>query len=864
MVRAIVFLAGLFYGMAAMAATYTIPTGPLPPGCSVSGSSVVCPSGLDLANNDTINVDQPTTLQIDGDFGFRNNLSINVGGAASNLSITVTGNVDPGNNAVINASLEVLGSFESANNADFSGSIEIGGDLTLGNNATIDGNITVGGTLDVGNNTAVNGNIEAHDVYLGQNTLIDGNINATGEVVINGRVTGYVNAPSITNNGTIDGLTCDINANVGPCMGGGTGVDHYLIDHAPTALTCEAVQITVTACADASCSATASPAGSVTVSASGQAGFTGSAAFVGSSASLTLAITQPGVYTLDVTQADVQPAGPTQCSGAANCELQAVETGFQFSPVTTRTAGSAFQQTVTVVRTDNQTGACQTVAADLDQIELSLECIDPGQCTDDGARFAAQGTSLTEWPEYTAAPVSFDNTPSADLPMGYEDVGRIRLHARASLPNGAGLVGSSAAFVVRPASVAIDISNTAAYGAGIFARAGDPLMVLLMARSATGATTPNFGNESSAERLTLATTASTVAPDGGVDGTLAIEEPFIKVSDGVFGSVDVRYREAGTVVFHARVASGDYLGTGPLETSSAPYGRFLPWSIAVDLATNTPACSSGEPPFTYLGQPQETTASLSALNRSGQVTVNYPDEGAGTGLSLLAHDLDTDTALGQRIEQDVIPVTWNEGLGLVQNAPVTIGRHGQTPDGPFRSVQLAVYADPADGDGAHIAMHEPDAGDAGDDCDSSACYAVVAGQPGEWVFGRLVMPGVYGPENEPVTVLLEAEAYEGGGFFRHRADECTDYGADRISVVDNPDGLVTVPDGPGGMLEAGRSAGDDLLMSAPGEPGVIHIEYEAPSWMRSQEGENPETTVSFGRYRGHDRIIFQREIHGDR
>src|SRR5690606_2929438 len=182
----------------------------------------------------------------------------------------------------------------------------------------------------------------------------------------------------------------------------------------------------------------------------------------------------------------------------------------------------------------------------------SLECEDPGACYA-ASLLTAQGVPLAEDPG-VVLPLTFDTLSMALVNLNYEDAGRITLKARATLPGGVVVEGSSNSFVVRPASIGFAIHNPANSGNpdgdpgdGVFARAGDDFEVTLQALSATGSITPNFGNESSPALLTLEGDAQVVNPtDPGVtDGPVFVLQAFSKTAPGTFSSGQVRYGEVG-------------------------------------------------------------------------------------------------------------------------------------------------------------------------------------------------------------------------------------------------------------------------------------------------------------------------------
>jgi MSHA biogenesis protein MshQ len=159
-------------------------------------------------------------------------------------------------------------------------------------------------------------------------------------------------------------------------------------------------------------------------------------------------------------------------------------------------------------------------------------------------------------------------------------------------------------------------------------------------------------------------------------------------------------------------------------------------------------------------------------------------------------------------------------------------------------------------------------------------------------FGRWVLENSYGPETSNLPVTMFTQYFDGTGspdFINNDKESCL------IPTVGIKDPLGDIGDG--GMalwdyrlvdLDSGDSltpADTDasvedvnktfvsgiyrwLLFSAPGnnKQGSLEVEYQVPPWLQYDwNGDtnfinNPTATLTFGIYRGNDRIIYQREI----
>ncbi|TFH71698.1 hypothetical protein E3V39_14570 [Gammaproteobacteria bacterium LSUCC0112] len=877
------------------AQTYSLPGGPLPPGCTLVGSDVECPA-LSMGNNVTVTVSQPTQWRILDNWSFGNQLRVNQNGSFSSLTILVSGDLIPGNGAIINASVGVTGSISALNNTQLTGPMVIGGNLQLGNNSTVVGGIDVSGTLSTGTGVVIQGDVTASSIDLGSgNTItgdldattvtvasgstVDGNINATETVVVSGTVTGYVNAPVVEGPGTVTGPICDVNDNEGGCNST-PSVQFYRIDHLSTYLTCLPTEVTVKACTSADCSSVLSVTGSVLVSAVGVTTVSATANFANQSqTTVVLPITQAGQYELTLSNATPAATGPDpyQCSSTSGCVLSAVNTALAVQVGATQVAGDPFSVQLQSIRTDTQTGACQSVVQNVSQVDLSVECLDPGSCTAGGSRLiAGAATNLSEYPVYAAVPASFNSSGVASVTARYEDTGKIRLHAKLQAPNGFLLQGVSGPVVVRPGTIDVIVSNTQSYDQNILARAGDALSVQLIAKSTTGQITENFGNEVIPERLTLDTTATTVTPDAGVDGTVDIVEAFAKTGPGVFSSSDVRYRDVGTIQLNALNQSGDFLGTGPLAFQSEAIGRFLPWDFEIDIAVVSQSCAASLQSFTYLGEAFSLTLKLNARNRNGVTVQNYPDSGSGATIALLAQDQVSLTNLTDRISTQTLQPQWLEGETNVMNPALTLNRRNDgNEDGPFSEVVLAA----APGTGTVEALYVPmirsnesgietgadfKIGDT--DCQATAtCDAKSLSIPLRFVFGRLTLENSFGPETGLLPVTANAEYWAGAdvGFIKHSADSCSALNLDGFNIQSEPQPGTATFTGINSELVSGSSGPENIKIDSSGAAGDVVFEYEAPTWLQwgTENAGNPSATATFGLYGGHDRIISWQEIY---
>jgi len=212
---------------------------------------------------------------------------------------------------------------------------------------------------------------------------------------------------------------------------------------------------------------------------------------------------------------------------------------------------------------------------------------------------------------------------------------------------------------------------------------------------------------------------------------------------------------------------------------------------------------------------------------------------------------------------------WILGQVLVDEPALAFARAG-APDGPFDPWQLSLrLLDPVDAIELTGRNTNPDT--VGDCLAAGNCSHRTLGVATRLVYGRLMVLPAYGPEDRDLAVTLEAQAYANGAFQFHAADSCTEYAAAQAGLsgyTGNLTAAETSVIGPALSvpLLGGRSdASFPLLLAAPGfgYQGGVDLTLDVPSWLEfdwnGSGSEDPMGTATFGRHRGHDRIIYWSE-----
>ncbi|MFT5082813.1 MAG: hypothetical protein ACI9Y1_000848 [Lentisphaeria bacterium] len=578
-------------------------------------------------------------------------------------------------------------------------------------------------------------------------------------------------------------------------------------------------------------------------------------------------------------------------------------------------AGTSSNQLILkAVQTDLLTGACQARLLGPNTVEMAYECVNPLSCV------RSQDALINTTPidennfasvaNFQTVNLNFDADGEAPFTLTYFDAGNIRLHAQLDLPAAGGepaftLLGTSDSSTVKPAGLTITAITdgagnanpaTTTTGAG-FTAADTPFRAVVEARSSSGGITPNFGNEISPEQIALQA-LTLITPSAGDLPALIAANSFSAIAPGVFENTLLRWPEVGSLAVRAEIFDGDYLGAGNVASAvDTTVGRFYPDHFVLSSASITEGCGSGG--FTYMSDqlniysPVDITYSLGAVSAGLVELQNYDGDYPVADFVYVAENNNSGSNLASRMN---LPTgVWLDGVHFISALDNGGFRRdlvgsAEQPDGPFSGVQVGIRLNSASLDPTNFlsATLNMNAASTGDCSVATNCNALTLGAPLDVRFGRLYIQNAHGPETAELAVKFESQNWNPVDLFQINTDDnCTNIPMSEMQfdgnslVVDANRSVVVgagASTGSFGLFTPGVNLtfvnGDAFLRFSPsgiGNTGEFNVDVDLNNlpWLHSDWNGNgdaaddfilPSAEINFGRYRGHDSIIYWREV----
>lgn len=556
---------------------------------------------------------------------------------------------------------------------------------------------------------------------------------------------------------------------------------HHLAITASTGrgLTCTPTAFTITACADAACSAhyTGGLTGQLVAHGTGATVLPSSAiAFdIGAGAhsqTLGMQITKvpaTGYVTVGASGLSSMPSDTpaVHCglgmapSGTASCQFP-VDTAALLLSVPNHLAESGAPLTVKAIRQGDSATSCAPAFVNVTR-PIRLACA-YGNPASGSLPVRINGTALNTAGHASMAcgsgatvHLAFDGTGTATATLMYADAGLMTVSGS--------YMGSGVDADLSMAGDASFVASPAAFGfTGITAApliAGQPFSATLTALNSAGQATPNFGRETpaSSDHVRLSWTRRRPTGPGAVNGDFTGKgtgtSPSLgsgSFSNGAATVTDLAWSEVGSGDLSASLVGGAYLSAGAAVTGTTgmagAVGPFVPHHFDVKVA---PSCGT----FTFSGQPFTTT--VSARNATGGLTLNHDGSAATTPNQALPFTLSAPSngAVGTLTGTAVPASRFISGTAAVSPGPAFTFTHKLT-------APLAV------------AIRATDSGGVSSSAGLEQSMALRS--------GRLKMSNAFGSEKANLNIPIQSQHWNGSAWILNNADSCTALPAAAIAL----------------------------------------------------------------------------------
>lgn len=712
-----------------------------------------------------------------------------------NISGTV---VNTGSPVTITGDVTASSKFTLASGSTVTGKVTAPVFDMLASGSKVTGNVTASSSMTMGSGNAVTGNVDTGDLLLQSSSAL-----ITGDARVNwatlewaGRVTGTIYCKNGTKKNKCDCVTNNsgyaVNTANGPRCDSlaAKAVDHYLITHDGQANSCVPETVTITACANASCTAPHF-ANAETVGLSPGGGLVS----FGSSgaASASVSSIQAGKVALAVT-------GIFECyntsSKTGSCDMVfSDKTAFEIKAPNHR-AGEVVSPTIQALKPSNDRKACvpafsdKTVnvafscahsrpASGRDYLRLAALGGDTGQ---NAARLSCSGMASPAGVAATKdVQVTFDNTGTGKFALAYDDVGEVKVKASYSA-DGATIDGEGL-FVAVPYAFAVSASKPDPRG---FV-AGVPFAATVTAQNAKKGTTRGFDVDLLPDDTGIKVDNCVVDLfKGNVNPATA--KGF---QDGVV-ALDLAWSEVGHMGL--KIIQDDFLAT-KMTTSGISatgvneckdLGPFVPDYLQVERDPASPVR-----PFDYSGQ--DIAVQVTARNNQGAITRNYQG------------------AYSEEVTIDAVVSEGGPGAWALPAPPkIAAASFKEGKAALARAYVLTKAVKPA-----KIAVHAASAG-------ATSKSKPGAGLQTEVRLGRLRIFNATGNEKAKLQIQLAAEYWTGSSWIRNDLDDFTTLPQAAFAFSPAPTTMTLAKEFPT-PFKLLKGSGSFLLQATAGGPGWVDI-----------------------------------------
>ena len=673
-------------------------------------------------------------------------------------------------------------------------------------------------------------------------------------------------------------------------------VHHFELDYASSALTCSPQDVLIRACANASCSSLYTDPVTVTL---GPSGWEGGDVQAFSGGSTTLSLRQNNPLTVNLQVLSSVPVSQAFTSNlcsrdggalSTNCSMTFADSGFVLDIPDFAAGLGASNVLLKAVKKDEVTRACVPGFAGVSRdIAFNSEYISP----DNTSRVVSWPVSVNgnAIGDISASAVTltlnFDADGGSPLTINYADAGLMQLNVQYSgtgAESGLTMSGNDR-FVSYPAGFCIQTDANAGEcspaapatyaDCPAFVKAGDNFNLNISAVGWQQAGDSDFCDNTPTPSFALnnmALSTELVAPSGGVNAVFNPAQYNHSAATDNKNILTANVSEVG--VFNIRLTpDSNYHGVTLPPSVSTPTGRFYPHHFNVSELLSgqlQPYCST-DSAFAYSGQDINwqlaPVVEIQAQNAANNLTQNYTQAGF-MKLPLNPAIFSLPTKDSSALANDGLPISLSTVINAGSLTTAAAGILNYTlnalDDRFTYTKELRAEVDPFIPDLALTLNSFSDT----DGADITAPLALNILSAFELRYGRLWLEDSYGPETQNLLMPARAEYFSGGRFVQNSDDSCWSYDSSTDASV-SPSTLTSVQ-GNSRTLIRGRNT-DAVLLQAPvlhaGTPdtGTATVGFNVPLWLQDDFDSNgslddPQATATFGIYRGHDRVIYWREV----
>ncbi len=556
-------------------------------------------------------------------------------------------------------------------------------------------------------------------------------------------------------------------------------------------------------------------------------------------------------------------------------------------------------------------GVCDALISNASaDIGVAYQCNAPNSCASPNDALIINSTSVdaSSVTPYTPVPLAFNAAGESTFTLNYADAGSISLLADANVVvldaagtsvGTANVQGGSNAFLVKPAGLCVQVTesgNGCASGnasCSVFKAAGTVFNLEVSGRAwvSNSETDTEYCNNTITKNFVhsgIALSSNLVAPSSGANAALSVAATATDATGTVSQPINVN--EVGVFTFTATPPA--YFAEAITASTSANVGRFVPAYFELAGGSVT-AANTSTASFTYLGQAVLLNYSLTAKSALTPTTTTENYEGSFAKLNLdnvsnnlagvsaaasaqdVAYGMVQSTSLASYNARVVATgpgaaTAWNDGVINVIGLPLTVQR-GSNLEGPIANIDVGVLV--MDSDSVTFPLLNLNtSGFGGSDT------LTLAPLPGNLYYGRAFIPPAYGPEipaGSSLDMPFFVQYFNGARFVTNTDDSSSAYNLWTASCADADvnDGLLCNEASvsmPGANFMGGKNDPiSPMTIARPGlnNTGSLNITVAVDDWLRfdwdntSSGDENPVSLVTFGTYRGNDRIIYWGESH---